>query len=47
MARAVKSTVVALRLLNRGKLFAYRKSGAANDLNNAIIKESKTIILNE
>lgn len=25
MARAVKSTVVALRLLNRGKLFAYRK----------------------
>ena len=47
MARAVKFTARGPKPLSRGKLFAYRKSSAANDPNNAIIKESKTVILNE
>ena len=47
MARAVKFTAVKPKLLSRAKLFAYHKSGAANDPNNAIIKASKTVILNE
>lgn len=47
MARAVRSTAVKPKLLSRAKLSAYHKSGAVNDLNNAIIKESKTVILNE
>ena len=47
MARAVKSTAVKPKPLSRAKPFAYHKSGAVNDPNNAIIKASKTVILNE
>lgn len=47
MARAVKFTARGPKPLSRGKLFAYHKSGAVNDPNNAIIKASKTVILNE
>lgn len=47
MARAVKFTARGPKPLSRGKLSAYHKSGAANDPNNAIIKASKTVILNE
>lgn len=46
-AQLVKSTVAVPKPLNKGKLFAYHKSSAANDPNNAIIKASKTIVLNE
>ena len=47
MARRAKFTAVRPKLLNKAKPFAYRKSSAANDPNDAIIKASKTVILNE
>lgn len=47
MDQQVRFTAAKPKPLSKVKPFAYRKLGVASVLNNAIIKESKTVILNE